>query len=342
MEPFSLKPFLAPSTLVCVSVVGTSGELLYVNEALQSRLREEVAGKKCWSLLKDDKIPCQHCPLERGIKPGQVVSTEAKSLLGERIFQIQHFGVVYQGKEAVLEVFQDITHQKRVDEFNRELSKVVEQTADAVMITDTLGRIEYANPSFEAMTGYGCEEVLGKSPRILKSGLHHEGFYEKLWKTVLSGEPYRAIITNRKKNGDLYYAAKVISPLMDEEGRVTRLVSTDRDITEQKQMGDELAKIRIEDEKLKLIRTISTTYAHHIFNAITPVRGFAELMTKKSELTDRQRYWMNAILENVAQVVDLVNKLEKVNAADRVNFGGIEILDIESSPPKIKQPSDLL
>ena len=113
-----------------------------------------------------------------------------------------------------------------------QLSSAVEQTGDSVFITDREGRIEYVNPAFERICGFTLDEVRGKTPRVLKSGVHDQAFYERLWNALLAGEIYRAVVVNRKKSGELFHEEKVISPLRDGQGRITHFVSTGRDITE--------------------------------------------------------------------------------------------------------------
>jgi PAS domain S-box-containing protein len=85
----------------------------------------------------------------------------------------------------------------------RKLSYAVEQSTDAVVVTNRDGIIECVNPSFEALTGYTQAEVCGKTPRILKSGEQGPEVYQELWKNILGGQVYRGIFLNRKKNGDL-------------------------------------------------------------------------------------------------------------------------------------------
>jgi PAS domain S-box-containing protein len=111
---------------------------------------------------------------------------------------------------------------------------VVTQAADAVVITDLDGNIEYVNPAFERTTGYTLAEVRGKNPRVLKSGQHDQKFYEDLWQTVLKGEVFAAEIYNRKKNGEIFIEIKTISPIRDEDGKITHFVATGRNITEAK------------------------------------------------------------------------------------------------------------
>jgi PAS domain S-box-containing protein len=107
----------------------------------------------------------------------------------------------------------------------------VEQTGDSVVITDRNGVIEYVNPSFERTTGYTADEVVGQTPRLLKSGVHEPGFYAEIWSGLLSGTPFRGTIVNRKKGGELYSAEQTISPIRDASGTITAFVSVLKDIT---------------------------------------------------------------------------------------------------------------
>lgn len=208
------------------------------------------------------------------------------------------------------------------------LSQVVEQMADSVMITDLNGVILYVNPAFELLTGYSRAEILGKRTDFLKSGQHDLSFYEAMWQTILLGKPFHAVMSNRKKNGELYYTAKIITPLKNDRGEILRFVSTDRDVTEHKRLGDELARLRIEEEKLETIRTLSSTYAHHVFNAMTPIQGYADLILKRANLAEEHRNWLKIVKKNVTHVVELVQKLEKINSSQLTNFGGVNIYDI--------------
>ena len=119
----------------------------------------------------------------------------------------------------------DISERKQALEQMKKLSRALENTGDAVVITNRKGVIEYVNPAFEEITGFSKEEAIGKNPNIIKSGKHDKAFYKKLWGTVLSGENYRDIFINRKKDGSLYYEEKAITPLKDEEGRINSFVS---------------------------------------------------------------------------------------------------------------------
>ena len=134
----------------------------------------------------------------------------------------------------------DVTEKHIANEEMKKLSRALEQTADSVMIVNNKGIIEYINKAFEKMSGFSQEELIGNKPSILKSGMHNTDFYHQLWATLLKGKIYNNIITNRKKDGTLYDEERTITPLTDENNKITHFVATGRDITERKQIHERL------------------------------------------------------------------------------------------------------
>lgn len=120
---------------------------------------------------------------------------------------------------------------------------IAEQFYEWILITDTEGRIIYVNPAVERISGYKREDLLGKTPRVFKSGFHSREFYKELWETLLSGREFSAIFVNRKKDGSIFYLDAVISPIKDESGSIINFVSTARDITYVKQMEERIHKM---------------------------------------------------------------------------------------------------
>ena len=130
----------------------------------------------------------------------------------------------------------------------QKLSSAIEQTADSVFITDCKGVIEYVNPAFETMTGYTSSESVGQTPRLFASHVHDQKFYETLWTTIMSGRVFRAIVTNRAKDGRLFNEDQTITPVRDASGTLTHFVSTGRDITERRRIEQALRRLNHEFE----------------------------------------------------------------------------------------------
>jgi diguanylate cyclase (GGDEF)-like protein/PAS domain S-box-containing protein len=142
--------------------------------------------------------------------------------------------------DCLLFFTQDITERIQAEAQMRKLSSALEQTADSVVITDRDGVIEYVNPAFESTTGYARAEVVGKTPRLVKSGRHDPAFYQKLWQTILAGQVFSNVLINRRKDGSYYYEEKTITPLKDGSGNITHFVSTGKDVTERMQTQEQL------------------------------------------------------------------------------------------------------
>ena len=137
---------------------------------------------------------------------------------------------------------------KRFRQAYDRISRAVEQTADAVVITDSKGVIEFVNPAFEQTTGYTRREALGATPAILKSGEHDPAFYRHLWDEITAGRPYTGVIVNRKKGGELYWSQQSITPMTDEAGRITHYVSVLKDITNLRRLQEKEVETRLARE----------------------------------------------------------------------------------------------
>ena len=137
-------------------------------------------------------------------------------------------------------MWEDITQRKQSEEELSKLSSAVERTPDPVLIASANGTIEYVNAAFEKVSGFSAQEVIGQTPRILKSGIHPQEFYRHLWDTILAGRPWRGTFVNRRKDGQLYFAEASIAPIFSTQGKITHFVSVERDITERKQAEKKL------------------------------------------------------------------------------------------------------
>lgn len=121
-----------------------------------------------------------------------------------------------------------------------QLSIAVEQSPVAIAITDVRGRIEYVNQRFLDVTGYAREELIGKTPAIIQSGETATEVYRELWQTLNAGEVWRGELLNRRKNGERYWEAEVITPVRDDRGQVVNFVAVKEDITERRRQEREL------------------------------------------------------------------------------------------------------
>jgi PAS domain S-box-containing protein len=127
-------------------------------------------------------------------------------------------------------IARDLTEQKAAQDQLRLLAAALEASANAIVITDASGQIQWANPAFTRLTGYTLEEVRGHNPRMLKSGQHDGAFYARLWQTILNGEVFRGNMVNRRKDGALYEEHMTITPVRDSAGNVRHFIAVKEDV----------------------------------------------------------------------------------------------------------------
>lgn len=159
------------------------------------------------------------------------------------------------GQKAYLSVGRDLTERHHAEGDMKRLSTAIEQTSDAVVITDTTGAIQYVNPAFERVTGYARDEVLGQNPRVLKSGIQGPAFYAAMWATLTSGKSFVGDMTNRHKDGSLFQEEAVISPIVDEAGAITSYVAVKRNVTLER--ASEAALARLTRERAQIAESLA-------------------------------------------------------------------------------------
>jgi len=152
----------------------------------------------------------------------------------------------------------DISARKEASDLQRLQSAALEAAANSFLICGPDGKIQWANPAFEKLTGYELSEIVGKTPRILKSGEHDREFYRKLWETINQGKPWSGEIINRRKDGSHFVDDTLITPLLDHKGRVTHYIAVKQDITARKAGEAELARRREEAVRLALVAENTT------------------------------------------------------------------------------------
>ena len=170
-------------------------------------------------------------------------------------------------------VFDVITERKRTEAARQLLASAIEQAAEMIVITDPLGAIQYVNPAFESVTGYAKEEVLGRNPRILKSGEHDASFYEDLWNTIAGGKAWAGHFINKKKDGTRYTEDATISPVHDAAGRIVNYVAVTRDSTHERHLEEQLRQA----QKMESVGRLAGGVAHDFNNMLQVISSYVEL-----------------------------------------------------------------
>lgn len=208
---------------------------------------------------------------------------------------------------------EEITWRKQVEEQLRKLSRAVEQSPSIVMITDTEGNIEYVNKKFTQVTSYLPEEIIGKDMRDLYS--HAPEKYVQIWEAINSGKEWQGEFYNHKKNGQFYWEQVSILPFRNSEGAVTHFLKVGEDITEYKQVREEMARL----ERLNLVGEMAAGMGHEVRNPMTVVRGFLQVLGDKPDCLQYKGYF-NLMIDELDRANSIITEflsLAKNKAVDK-------------------------
>jgi two-component system, cell cycle sensor histidine kinase and response regulator CckA len=184
----------------------------------------------------------------------------------------------------------DITSRKEAEERRQLLATALDAAANTLVITNRNGTIEWANRAFCEISGYTLEEALGRTPgELLKSGVHDDAFYRRMWTTILAGRVWSGEVVNRRKDGSLYPEALTITPVKNEEGEIHHFVAIKRDLTEEKARERQVFR----NQRLESIGTLAGGIAHDLNNALTPILISVDLLRSGIEDPTNQRFLDN-------------------------------------------------
>lgn len=200
------------------------------------------------------------------------------------VMPLQRFRDVVQALSIIADTFSSmayqnvqqarfIVEQEQSEKERDRLMSAIEQAAEAIVITDRDGDIQYVNPAFEEITGYSREDVAGKNPRILKSGKQDLPFYQEMWEQLTHGRTWKGRFVNKKKDGTLYTEEAVISPVFDESHHIINYVAVKRDISEEIRLEEQL----YQSQKMESIGRLAGGVAHDFNNLLMGIMGYVDL-----------------------------------------------------------------
>ncbi len=171
--------------------------------------------------------------------------------------------------------FQDVTDRRQGEESRRLQSAALQAAADAIVITDREGTIEWVNEAFSKLTGFSADEAMGRNPRdLVRSGEHPSEFYGELWATIVAGRSWQGELVNRRKDGTTYHEDQTITPILDDAGAITHFVAIKRDITQRLKLEAQLRQ----SQKIDTVGQLASGIAHDFNNLLTVIIGLGELV----------------------------------------------------------------
>jgi len=211
-------------------------------------------------------------------------------------------GATKQSRLALLSVLDD---EKRGAAARAQLSAAIEQAAEAILVTDEAGKIQYVNPAFTAITGYTREEAVGQNPRLLKSGRQDAEFYRRMWERLRRGEVWRGHFINKRKNGTFYEEEASVSPVYDAAKRIVNYVAVKRDVTRELQLEAQFAQV----QKMESVGRLAGGVAHDFNNLLMGIMGYAELCRDQIQPDHPIREWLDQIIQITQRSAEITRQL---------------------------------
>lgn len=185
-----------------------------------------------------------------------------------------------EGPPTLLVTWRDITERKQAESRLQLVGSALEAAANAIVITDRAGLIEWVNPAFTRVTGYTPGEAVGRTPGdLLRSGKHDAAFFQNLWSTILSGGVWQGEIVNRRKDGSVYSEHQTITPVRDAAGAITHFIGIKEDVTARKQTEAQLLQQALIIDQSP-VAVVVTDLAHRV---VYCNRGALELYARTRE-----------------------------------------------------------
>jgi PAS domain S-box-containing protein len=292
-----------------ILLVSTQGEVLAINKAAERRLARrtggaDLVGAHLDALLPRDQVEQRMAIVRQVAATATLVHCEVP--IRSRWFEFWFYPVL-QADRPVSEVAvyaREITQQKKSQADLSKLFQAIQQSPTSVVITDRDGTIEYVNPKFTDVTGYTLAEAIGQNPRILKSGHTPAEHYAELWNTITGGGVWRGEFLNKKKNGELFWELASIAPVREGE-TITNFVAVKEDITERKQMEEQLRQ----SQKMQALGQLTGGIAHDFNNLLAIVIGNLQLLGERVGGDAKTREFLDDALWSARRGGELTHRL---------------------------------
>ena len=227
----------------------------------------------------------------------------------------------------------DITARKRAEEEMNLQFSALSAAANAIVITDRAGKIEWVNPSFTKLTGYSADEAIGRTPRFLKSGQHPPEFYAGLWQTILAGNVWHGELVNKRKDGQLYNVEMTITPVRGADGQIAHFVAIKQDVTERRLLEDQLRQT----QKMEAIGQLASGVAHDFNNILAIIQLQAGLLKAEQSLSPKQLDYAGEIEKATARAANLTRQLLLFSRKQALQPRDLDLNEVVTSITKMLQ-----
>ena len=320
-DPSSFQALLEASDNLC-AIVDADYRYQWVNAAyhrLHAPSAASLSGLVMREIIGDEHFETITRPRLDRCLDGATQCFEAEhesDVLGKRDFEVRYIPLAHpvSGERQVGIVIADITHRRECERDLQKMMSIAHLNPSSIAITDLQGRIEYANPALEEISGYSRDELIGHTPAVLQSGNTSDDTYRNLWETIEAGRTWIGELENRRKDGSLYHEYTLITPLRNDDGEIINYATIKQDTTALRKTQSDLERSAFEDPLTGLYTRNGFSHA---------LQGWVD-----------QEGWRS---EAIVMMVDIVG-LRDIN--DAYGYEGGDRLLIDFSRRLLQQPHE--
>lgn len=239
------------------------------------------------------------------VQLGIIQPAEPKPIEKEPYLKLYNERLIQKLDQRSIELSHKVTALKQSEARLRLKSAALEASCNGIVIADRNGTIQWGNLALATLTGYALEELVGQNLSILRSSLHGDAFYAKIWERVLTGHTWQGEVVSQRKDRTLYTEDMTITPVADEQGLITHITATKRDLSEIKRTEAQLRHA----QKMEAVGRLASGVAHDFNNMLNIILLSTEVALLDQDLPERHRKHFLEIQQAGGRSSDLTHQL---------------------------------
>lgn len=229
-------------------------------------------------------------------------------------------------EEANQRLNREVDERKRTEEKLLKLTRVLEESPVAIIVTDINGNIEYANPKFSQISGYSYEEIEDRNLNILRSWDMSTDVYKEFWRTITSNNVWRGDLCSKRKDGNLFWTYLMTSSIKNSQGQITGYMAIMEDISERRKLEAQLIQV----QKLEGIGQLAGGVAHDFNNILTGIIGYAYLVYLNMQPDDPLKGYIKHIINYSEKATSITKSLLTFSRKQDTHLSNLNLNDLVS------------
>ncbi len=294
-----------------LSMIDENHTIVFASTTTLEKFGHDIVGQKCYRAFRRRDTVCDPCIVSQTFADGMIHELEQDMITRDNrtinCWTTSNVAARYEDgrPRLVVEFSRDITRQKQAEAKLKRLCTAINQSDEAVMITDRNGAIQYVNPAFTDITGYEQPEVIGKNPGFLMAEKNHGPFHAEFWSTIKVGSTWKGYTTSTKKDGSHYTQHATISPVTANGGTVTNFVAVMRDVTVELNMEEQIRQL----QKMEAIGVLAGGIAHDFNNILGIIITNAEMAIEDALPGSETLYSIRQVLGASYRAKELIRQI---------------------------------